>query len=334
MAATARGPVLLLAAVLATVMTPMFVGSAAAATNPSPGPFPPGTNTCKPTTAHPYPVVLVHGTFESSTQNFAALAPYLLSQGYCVYALNYGNNATGDINDSAEELSTFVDFVLAQTGAAKVDIVGHSQGGLMPRDYINNFNGAGKVGKLVGLSPSNHGTTNSFAPSGGTCVACVQQVYQSDFIHSVNDAGETRAGIFYTVIETKYDEVVTPYSSAFLNDGRNNSQVTNVLLQNNCPADVDDHIATAYDPIVFQIVNNALSRGAAPGDPNFNPCAAPSLPQSGGGTTGTTPTGASHTSTSARTPTQPTTTAGPAAASNNGIAPPATAVLGTPDFTG
>jgi hypothetical protein len=102
----------------------------------------------------------------------------------------------------------------------------------------------------------------------------VQQVYESPFIQHVNASGETQPGIYYTVIETKYDEVVTPYTSAFLNGGANNSQVTNVLLQNECPANLDDHVATAYDPVVFQIVDNALSQSAAPADPSYRPVCA------------------------------------------------------------
>ena len=49
--------------------------------------------------------------------------------------------------------------MLAGTGASKVDIVGWSQGGMMPRYYINNLGGASKVNMLVGFAPSNFGTT-------------------------------------------------------------------------------------------------------------------------------------------------------------------------------
>jgi len=332
-----RGLVIGLLAAACTLLCPGLVGSAAAATNPSAGPFPPNTNTCRPTAAHPYPVVLVHGTFEEAAQNFLTLAPYLQAQGYCVYALNYGNNATGDIHFSAQQLSDFVDFVLAQTGSSKVDMVGHSQGGLMPRDCINNLGGATKVDKLVGLSPSNHGTTNPFAPGAPNCRACQQQVFESRFIQSVNGSGETRPGIYYTVIETKYDEVVTPYTSAFLNNGANNSQVTNVLLQNLCPANIDDHIATAYDPAVFLIVNNALSQGAAPADPHFNPCALPLTAFNASQTkprlvVAAQPAGAPASSTTAVT-SQPQLT-GSGAAGSRGVAPAATPVVGTPTFTG
>lgn len=260
-----------LAAVLAALLTTLFAGSASAATNPSPGPFPPGTNSCTPTSAHPYPVVLVHGTFENAAQNWSSLAPYLQARGYCVYALNYGMNGTQEIHQSAIQLKNFIEgFVLPNSGATKVDIVGHSQGGLMPRDYINNLGGSAYVNELVGLSPSNHGTTTPLAPYATGCPACQEQAYNSPYIQSVNNPTETKYPVDYTVIQTQYDEVVTPYTSAFLK-ADDNTQVTNVLLQTKCPNDTDDHVGTAYDPVAFQWVDNALSRVNDPADPSFTP---------------------------------------------------------------
>ena len=136
----------------------------------SPTASPPGANnwSCKPTAAHPVPVILVHGTFADMSDSWQALSPLLYDNGYCVFALNYGSYdgsgslgvyATGDIAQSAQQLSSFVNKVLAATGATKVDLVGHSQGGMMPRYYIKNLGGASKVNTLVGLAPSNHGTT-------------------------------------------------------------------------------------------------------------------------------------------------------------------------------
>jgi len=91
--------------------------------------------------------------------------PLLADNGYCVFAANFGGTpgnllqGTGDITQSAAELASFVTQVLAATGASKVDLVGHSQGGMMPRYYLKFLGGAPKVQTLVGLAPSNHGTT-------------------------------------------------------------------------------------------------------------------------------------------------------------------------------
>jgi triacylglycerol esterase/lipase EstA (alpha/beta hydrolase family) len=52
----------------------------------------------------------------------------LKAKGYCVFALDYGERGTGPIEDSAAALRDFVGRVLAATGAAKVSLVGHSQG--------------------------------------------------------------------------------------------------------------------------------------------------------------------------------------------------------------
>ncbi len=81
---------------------------------------PPGANIpCKPTKEHPSPVVLVHGTFETMDQNWSILSPRLKQKGYCVFALNYGNRGLGPIQDSAKELRTFVNNVLAYTGPGR-----------------------------------------------------------------------------------------------------------------------------------------------------------------------------------------------------------------------
>ncbi len=108
---------------------------------------PPGANdyTCKPSDSHPNPVVLVHGTFGNAYDSWAELSPQLKADGYCVFALNYGGapgllfQGYSDIAASAAQLGAFVDSVLKATGASAVDMVGHSQGGLMPRYYIQKL---------------------------------------------------------------------------------------------------------------------------------------------------------------------------------------------------
>jgi triacylglycerol esterase/lipase EstA (alpha/beta hydrolase family) len=239
---------------------------------------PPGANnwSCRPSAAHPYPVVLVHGTFANMDDNWQAASPLLANHGYCVYAFNYGGSAAsspiqgiGDITASAAQLATFVVAVLAATGAAKVDLVGHSQGGMMPRYYLNFLGGAAKVNDFVAFAPSNYGTTldgitklaSLLGVAGqlngaltSVCAACVQQEQGSAFLAGLN-ATPTVAGVNYTVIESVDDEVVTPYTSAFLPAAAN---VTNITVQHQCVLDGSDHLEIAADPIAMADMLNAL----------------------------------------------------------------------------
>lgn len=229
---------------------------------------------CKPSATHPRPVVLVHGTFANSTDNWLAFAPYLVNRGYCVFSLDYGQlpgvplfNALGPIDKSAEQLQVFVDKVLAATGAAKADLVGHSQGGLMPRYYLKFLGGAAKVNTFVGIAPDNHGTTLDgltnllpYFPGAEDLLSAVtpalaDQIVGSAFLTKLNAGGDTVPGVHYTVIATKYDEVVTPYRSQFLTG----SDVHNVLLQDLCPVDLSEHAAIGLiDRIAFHEAANAL----------------------------------------------------------------------------
>src|SRR5881392_56965 len=91
--------------------------AASSATYPSPGISPPGANdfSCRPSPAHPHPVVLVHGTFGDMTVSWNLIAPALKAEGYCVFALDYGQRATRPIAKSARELKAFVAEVLKAT---------------------------------------------------------------------------------------------------------------------------------------------------------------------------------------------------------------------------
>ncbi|MGW3496232.1 lipase family alpha/beta hydrolase [Streptomyces sp. NPDC001020] len=260
-----------LAALLLTAAVAVIPTATAEAAAPSGGW---NDYSCKPSAVHPRPVVLVHGTFANSVDNWLTLAPYLTSRGYCVFSLDYGQlpgvplfHGLGPIATSAEQLGAFVDKVLTATGAAKVDIVGHSQGGMMPRHYLKFLGGAAKVNALVGIAPDNHGTTlNGLAnllpyfPGAGDLLSMAtpglaDQVAGSAFLTKLNAGGDTVAGVHYTVIATRFDEVVTPYTSQFLSG----SDVRNVLLQNLCPVDLSEHVAIGLsDRIAFHEVANAL----------------------------------------------------------------------------
>ena len=288
-----------LAAALATGAT------AAGATNPTyPVPYdfltsavlaglrvdadPPGANiwTCQPSAAHPEPVVLVPGTGGNKNDNWQTYAPLLADNGYCVYALTYGVLAQGPpldqvgglapIETSAQQLAAFVDRVLAATHAAKVDIVGHSQGTLMPDYYARFLNGARNIDKYVSLAPLWHGTNlaelatlTELGAAYGFQVpepafgAGPEMLTGSPFMARMRSGGGPKvAGIAYTNISTKYDELVTPYTSGI------EPGMTNIVLQNQCKIDFSDHLEIVADPVAAADVLNALD----PAHPRPVPC--------------------------------------------------------------
>ncbi len=228
---------------------------------------------CKPSAQHPRPVVLVHGLGATASENWHLFAPYLAAKGYCVYGLTYGQvpqwpsrGGVAEMETSAGQLSGFVDRVLAATGAKQVDVVGHSEGGIMPRWYLKFDGGAAKVAHFVAWAPPSHGTTVSgltplraFFPGfddemGQYCQSCPEFMPGSAFLAKLNDGGDTVGNVKYTVIATRYDYMVTPIETAFLH-GPN---VHNILLQDVNPADISEHVALAADQTVFDLTAAAL----------------------------------------------------------------------------
>ena len=250
-------------------------------------------NGCKPGSAHPYPVVLVHATMADEGSNWVTLAPLLANEGYCVYAFNYGAtlaslelwpfigpriDGLNHIEGSAKELSSFVNNVLSKTKASKVNLVGHSQGGMMPNYYIKYLGGSSKVNELIGLAPSNHGTTldgiTNFVEEFPFATELVtdlleflgapslpEQTEKSAFMTKLFGSGEpVVAGVKDVVVETNHDEVVTPYTHAFLSG----SNVTNITIQSQCPSDPVAHIGMFDDSPSLQNVLNQLSSSPNP----------------------------------------------------------------------
>lgn len=229
---------------------------------------------CHPGSAHPDPVVLIHGTLENENDNWQALAPTLANAGYCIYTFTYGRtwysggiDGVADIFTSAQQLGGFIGQVRAATGAAKVDLVGHSQGGMLPRVYLKYDGGAANVRRIVGLAPDNgvpgvSGWTafvNLFPGAqqviDAGCPACSQQTTPS-FYTNLNAGGETDPGVLYTVIATTHDELVTPApAQSFLPAGRN---VTDETVQGACPNDPVGHGGLPYDADAVAMVLNAL----------------------------------------------------------------------------
>lgn len=258
-----------LAAVLLFLCTTLFSAGTAPAGAATASPYGANDWACRPTAAHPYPVVLVHGTYGDQKSLFEYLSWSVKVSGYCVFALDYGLHGTNAVAQSAAELKAFVDRVLAATGAAKVSIVGHSQGGMMPRYYIKFLGGADRVDDLVGIAPSNHGTTwrglLTLVPN-FYCRACYDQMAGSPFLTQLNAGDETPGAVSYTTVVSTSDVILAPSSSGFLSG----PGTTNIRIQDLCPADAVDHIKAPQDPAIIRVALNALGI-PGPASPTFRP---------------------------------------------------------------
>jgi triacylglycerol lipase len=252
---------------------------------------PPGANnfSCRPTSRHPRPVVLVHGTGGNKNTNWQTYAPLLANNGYCVFSLTYGVTAgtpkgadqlggMDKMETSALQLRAFVNKVRRATGAGQVDILGHSQGTLMPNYYAKFLGGAPYVHSYVSLAPLWHGTgkaapaqldqaMNVFAPASSptetpVCAACSEMSTGSAFMQKMRKGGAAVRGITYTNIVTRYDELVRPYTSGI------ETGMRNIVVQSNCSTDYTEHFEIAADPVGAGYVLNALD----PAHPRPVPC--------------------------------------------------------------
>ncbi len=211
--------------------------------------------------AAPDPVIIVNGTFGPEFF-YEPLAARMRHDGHRVFIFQLTNLGTGDIANTARDLKSFADNVRSQTGAAKVDLVGHSQGGLVARQYVKFLGGSSSVDSLISIGAPHYGTAIANLADffgGGTClgvVACQQMAVGSAFLNALNAGDDTIGSVRYTNLYTIYDELVRPVDNAGLRDG-----ARNVLIQSQCPLRVVGHVTLATDGTAYDGIHDAL-RGA------------------------------------------------------------------------
>jgi len=210
------------------------------------------------------PVILVHG-YGASSSSMSQLAGALRATGREVVQIDLPDRGEGDIDGSARALSEAV----GSTSAARVDLVGHSAGGVVIRAYLKDLGGTERAGTVVTLGSPHHGTTLAdFAASAGpeACVeACAQLGRGSDFLTALNSGDETPGAAAYFSVWTAIDETVTPPDSAVL------VGAVNIRVQDVCRGAQIGHGDLTGDPLAIGLVLWALQ---SPGDePGPSDCA-------------------------------------------------------------
>lgn len=249
-----------------------------------PGAAVPGTNVqCTPQPGQ-IPVVLIPGTGEDAYATWAGLAQQLHDEGLCVYTFNHNPAVihgrpieplafSGDIRESAAMLAEVVQSVLAETGAHRVNLVGHSQGGgPLPHWYLTRLGGERYVDQLIALAPSNNGAN----PMGASefmdrhdgmrhrmeerlakknMHAWSQQLRGSELLEELHSGPLTRDSVRYTVLASRYDTTVSPPESSFIDE----PGVRNVYLQDIDPTSRASHFDLPYDASVVAFVFSVLA---------------------------------------------------------------------------
>jgi len=212
------------------------------------------------------PVLVVPG-YNGSPESVGTLAARLRSAGRPVVVVDLPDRATGDLRASARVLGAAVD----RTGAARVDLVGYSAGGIVVRLLLADPARAPRARRVVLLGSPNHGTEVAGAAAAldpGLCTgACAQLAPGSALLAGLNRDDETPPGPRFFSIWTAADQTVVPPATARL-DG-----AANIRVQDVCPSASLGHDGLVADPLALGLVVEALA-GTLPDPPGHDDCAA------------------------------------------------------------
>lgn len=203
------------------------------------------------------PVLLVPG-YGGSTAGLQDLAGRIRATGRDVTVVPLPGNGTGDLTAAARGLAAAVERVRARGGAAGVDVVGYSAGGVVARIFAAD-GGAGRLRRVVTLGSPQHGTELADLAGGvlpGECPeGCRQLTTDSDLLRRLNSGDETPAGPTWVSIWTAQDTTVQPPDSARL------AGALNIPVQSVCADAQVSHGTLPNDPLVEQMVLAELGPG-------------------------------------------------------------------------
>jgi pimeloyl-ACP methyl ester carboxylesterase len=149
---------------------------------------------------HP-PVLLIHG-FLGTRGSMYLLERRLTADGLCVFSFNLGSLNTRDIRASAFLIHRKIESILAQTPVERIDIVGHSMGGLIGLYYVKKLGGHEKVRKLVMMGTPLKGTWSGLigvATVGLISASSWQLLPNSRFLRDLGEGPLPRDTEYYSI---------------------------------------------------------------------------------------------------------------------------------------
>ena len=169
--------------------------------------------------SHVDPILFVHG-YTGNASAWNTMISRFQADGWESNRLfAYTFSSTQSNATVAQAVAQRVNEIKAATGAAKVDIITHSMGGLSSRYYLKNLGGTANVDDWVSLGGPNHGTTWAygcffFSP-------CNQMIPGSSFLNQLNSVDETPGAVHHGTWWSPCDELINPDTSTILSGATN-----------------------------------------------------------------------------------------------------------------
>ena len=202
----------------------------------------------------PGPVLLVPG-YGGTVGSLEPLAAALRSAGRTAVIVDPVGDGTGDLRTQAEHLGEVANRVREDAGAASVDVIGYSAGGVVARLWVRDGGGAEVARRVLTLGSPQHGTSQAALGAefaGGCPEACEQLIPDSDLLRRLNAGDETPDGPMWATIRSTTDQVVTPVDSAAL------SGALNIVVQEVCSGSTVAHGDLPRHPVVLAALESVL----------------------------------------------------------------------------
>jgi len=214
------------------------------------------------------PVLLIHG-YLATRGSLHLLERRLTQMGHLVLTYRLGLLHTGDICESAALIARKIESIAAQTSIDRMDVVGHSMGGLVGLYYVKRMGGRRRVRRLVMLGTPTAGTWSALlgvaaAPLGR---ASFQLLPDSAFLRELGQ-GPLPDGVEIISVAGDHDYLAPTYTTVL-------EGVRLICLPtNHAGLLVDEKVAN----VVGEILNAPTIRSSAipSSDPSSDPPSDPS----------------------------------------------------------
>ena len=212
---------------------------------------------------HEETVLLLHGFFQTRAV-WEVMEDRLRYDGFGVFSFDLGGllyrYSTRRPGSLAEALAEKIERVCTRYDLERFHVIGHSQGGLVARDYVQNHGGHRRVKSLITLGTPHHGTPTAVLGAmvmlGGLLSTAPWDLLPgSRFLRRLQRDRFPEA-IPFTSIYSKHD-LVCPYPFSILRPGPADEHLRNAQVKG------IGHTELTSDAAVYRLVRAELERASA-----------------------------------------------------------------------